>query len=147
MVLDDYPKNMPLKRASLEVKECGMMFCFRHQVRDAVAICKNCGKAACVECCEDSGHGVACCQTCLHELLQANELNSRLRQSLGIGARPPMPASVSTYFFFGLILVMTGVYLSFSRPGIDYLTFAMGAAFFVMSAMTYKRYRDACPSC
>jgi len=58
-----------------------------------------------------------------------------------------MPASVLTYFFFGLILVMTGVYLSFSRPGVDYVTFAMAAVFFVMSGMTYKRYRDTSSTC
>ena len=58
-----------------------------------------------------------------------------------------MPASVLTYFFFGLILVMTGIYLSFSRPGIDYVTFAMAAVFFVMSGMTYKRYRDTGATC
>lgn len=58
-----------------------------------------------------------------------------------------MPASIPTYFFFGLILVMTGTYLSFTRPGIDFLTLAMAAAFFVMSGVTYKRYRDTCLTC
>ncbi|MCH8073343.1 MAG: hypothetical protein IIA09_15495 [Proteobacteria bacterium] len=58
-----------------------------------------------------------------------------------------MPASVPTYFFFGLILLVTGVYLSFVRPGIDFLTLAMAAAFFVMSAVTYKRFRNSCPTC
>jgi hypothetical protein len=83
----------------------------------------------------------------LRELAQMEELMLRMKQSYGIGATPPMPASVLTYFFFGLILVMTGVYLSFSRPGIDYVTFAMAAVFFVMSGMTYRQYRNNCSSC
>jgi hypothetical protein len=58
-----------------------------------------------------------------------------------------MPASVPTYFFFGLILLVTGTYLSFVRPGIDYLTLAAAAAFFVMSAVTFKRSRNGCPTC
>jgi len=58
-----------------------------------------------------------------------------------------MPASVPTYFFFGLILLLTGLYLSISRPGIDFLTLAMAAAFFVMSAVTYRRFRNSCPTC
>lgn len=58
-----------------------------------------------------------------------------------------MPASISTYLYFGLILMITGIYLSISRPGIDYLTFAMAAAFFIMSAASYKQYRDSCPAC
>ncbi|MCP4452183.1 MAG: hypothetical protein GY809_12025 [Planctomycetes bacterium] len=67
-----------------------------------------------------------------------------MRQSFGVGAKPPVPASVPTYLFFGLILLVTGIYLSISRPGIDYLTLAMAAVFFVMSGITYKRYRDTC---
>lgn len=54
-----------------------------------------------------------------------------------------MPASVLTYFYFGLILALTGIYLSISRPGIDIVTFAMAAVFFVMSGMTYRRYRES----
>ena len=123
------------------------MNCFRHQDRRAVGVCKNCGKATCTECCEDIGPWVACCETCELELLQAYELNCRLRQSFGIGSSPPMPASVPTYFFFGLILLVTGIYLSLSRASVDYLTLAMAAVFFVMSATTYKRYRDTCLIC
>jgi hypothetical protein len=66
---------------------------------------------------------------------------------LEIGSQPPLPSSVPTYFFFGLILLVTGTYLSFVRPGIDFLTLAMAAAFFVMSAVTYKRFRNSCPTC
>jgi hypothetical protein len=58
-----------------------------------------------------------------------------------------MPASVPTYFFFGLILLATGIYLSFARPDIDYLTLAMSAVFFVMAGVTYKRYNDVCSNC
>ena len=58
-----------------------------------------------------------------------------------------MPTSVSTYFFFGLILTVTGVYMTMTRPGIDYLTFAMAAVFFVMSLAAFKRYRAGCLTC
>lgn len=123
------------------------MNCFRHQDRQAVAICRNCGKATCPLCATDSTYGIACSSQCVHELSQGEQLDARLRQSFGVGTRPPVPASVPTYFFFGLILTMTGIYLSFTNADIDYVSFAMAGVFFVMSATSYKRYRDSCPTC
>jgi hypothetical protein len=80
-------------------------------------------------------------------LQQADLLAARLKQSYGIGARPPMPASIPSHFFFGLILLLTSFYLFFSEVRIDYLILAMSAVFFVMAAGSYKRYRDVCLSC
>jgi hypothetical protein len=123
------------------------MRCFRHPTQPAIAICKNCGKAACKNCCEDARHGVACSADCARALEQENLLRTRLMQSYGIGAKPPMPASIPSYFFFGLILLLTSIYLYFSQARIDYMTLAMSAVFFVMAAGSYKRYRDMCTSC
>jgi len=58
-----------------------------------------------------------------------------------------MPASVSMYAMFGVILLAVGLYLTFSRHDIDYLSFAMAAVFLVMSWISYKRFRDACLTC
>jgi len=58
-----------------------------------------------------------------------------------------MPASVPSYFFFGLILLVSSFYLYFSEARIDYLMLAMSSVFFVMAAGTYKRYRDVCTNC
>ncbi len=51
------------------------------------------------------------------------------------------------YSLFGLILLAVGIFLAYNRPGIDYLTFAMAAAFSVMAATTYKRFRNGCLNC
>jgi len=121
--------------------------CFRHPDQSAVAVCKNCGKAACTECSDDTGQGIACCAVCVTELQQRYQLDERLKQSFGIGRKPPMPATVSTYAMFGVILLGVGIYLSYTRPGIDFLTFAMSAVFFVMAGASYKRHRDVCIDC
>jgi hypothetical protein len=123
------------------------MRCYSHREEDAIAVCRNCGKAACADCCEDTGQGIACCATCAGELWETDRLKNKQKQSYGIGASPPVPATVSTYFFFGLILSLVGVYLTVTRPGADFLTFAMAAIFFVMSAGAYKRHRDGCKEC
>ncbi len=123
------------------------MQCYRHEERHAVAVCRNCGKAACPDCCEDTGQGIACCWTCEEELRESYRVKDRLKQSFGIGSRLPTPVSVSMYAFFGVILLAVGVYLSYTRPEVDYLTLAMSAVFFVMAAASYKRFRDTCLTC
>lgn len=123
------------------------MHCYRHRQADVIAICQFCGKVACPECCHDMRQGVACSNACEHELRQERLLTSRMKQSYGVGFRMPMPASIPTYFFFGLILLLTGFYLFLTEARIDVLILAMSAVFFVMSAGSYKRYRDTCTSC
>ena len=81
------------------------------------------------------------------EIQASYQLKERLRQSFGVGSKPPLPSSVLMYAIFGLILLAVGLYLTYTRPGVDYLTLAMSAAFFVMSGITYKRYRDVCLTC
>jgi len=123
------------------------MRCYRHNEREAIAVCCHCGKAACTDCSEDTGQGIACCAGCAAEIQDSYQLKERLRQSFGVGSKPPMPSSVLMYALFGLILLAVGIYLTYSRPGVDYLTFAMSAAFFVMSGISFKRYRDTCLTC
>ncbi len=123
------------------------MYCYRHDAQEAIAVCRHCGKAACPDCCEDTGQGIACSANCAAELQDTYRLTVRLKQSFGIGLSPPMPASVSMYAMFGAILLAVGVYLTFSRHDFDYLSFAMAAVFFVMSWLSYKRFRDVCLTC
>lgn len=123
------------------------MRCYRHEEREAIAICAHCGKATCRSCAEDTGQGVACSEACRLEVQAAFELQTALRRTYGIGSRPPMPPTIATYSLFGLILLLVGIYLTITRPGIDYLTFALSAVFFVMAWSSYRRYRDTCLTC
>ena len=123
------------------------MHCYTHRTKEAVAVCRHCGKAVCADCCEDTGQGIACSRTCAHELEQNRLLTARLKQNYGIGFKPPMPASVPTYFFFGLILLLTSFTIFFNQGRIDILTIAMAAIFFVMALGSYKRYRDNSETC
>ena len=123
------------------------MYCYRHNDRQAVAVCCHCGKAACADCSEDTGQGIACSAGCAAEIQASYQLKERLRQSFGVGSKPPLPSSVLMYAIFGLILLAVGLYLTYTRPGVDYLTLAMSAVFIVMSGISYKRYRDVCLTC
>ena len=106
-----------------------------------------CGKATCGNCLKDTGEGIACSNSCAHELQQARLLTTKLKQSYGVGVRPPMPATVPTYFFFGLILLLTSFSIFLTTAKTDVLIIAMAAIFFVMAAGNYKRYRDTCDNC
>ncbi len=123
------------------------MRCFYHQETNAIAICQNCGKAVCNGCYKDSGCGIACSSRCLQDIQILNQVDGQIRRNMGIGTKPPMPPSVSTYFLFGLILLLTGVYMSLDRGDIEFLTFAVAAAFFVMSGVSYKQHLNRCMSC
>lgn len=123
------------------------MHCFSHQDQHAIGVCSNCGKAVCQHCCREDAQQLACSETCVQKLFLAQQLHSRLRESLGVGIKPPMPPSVSTYFLFGLILLLTGAYLSLQRGSFEVLTFAVAAVFFVMSGVSYRQYRNRCLSC
>jgi len=123
------------------------MNCFRHQRIDAVAICRGCGRAVCVQCCREYGREIVCGEDCRRERNRSYQLEAHLRQTFGVGARPPMPPSVSAYFFFGVILLLTGGYLWFDQQSFDVLIFATSAVFFVMSAASYRRYKTSCLTC
>ncbi len=52
------------------------MKCFKHQAREAVAICRACGKAACPECVLESENGIACQPSCAEILSRQGELRA-----------------------------------------------------------------------
>jgi len=50
------------------------MKCFNHPVREAVAICKACGRAVCPECALESANSIACNQSCATALSEKKDL-------------------------------------------------------------------------
>ena len=57
------------------------MRCYRHRDYDAIAVCRHCGKAACADCCDDTGPAIACSTDCAAEVQQTYDLKRRLMQS------------------------------------------------------------------
>ena len=48
------------------------MKCFYHPARDAVALCKSCGRGLCLDCCADVAPGVACLGKCEADVAALN---------------------------------------------------------------------------
>ncbi|HWO01719.1 MAG TPA: hypothetical protein VNS63_20850 [Blastocatellia bacterium] len=59
------------------------MKCFNHDTSEAVAVCKNCGKALCHSCAADVGNGIACVNHCEQEVRALNEMIGRNRSASG----------------------------------------------------------------
>ena len=53
------------------------MKCFNHHAKEAVAICKACGKAICPECALVSENDITCRQSCAQTLSEKNALHTK----------------------------------------------------------------------
>jgi len=49
---------------SVRPQEVSLVNCFNHRTASAVGICKSCGKGVCPACASDTGHGLACLDSC-----------------------------------------------------------------------------------
>ena len=58
------------------------MKCYNHPESDAVAICKNCQRALCMNCAVDVTNGMACKDKCEREVKAGNELLSKGKTSV-----------------------------------------------------------------
>ena len=57
------------------------MRCYYHQDRDAVGLCKSCGKGLCADCQTDLGQGLACkgrCEARVRDLIALIDHNVRV---------------------------------------------------------------------
>ena len=82
------------------------MKCFLHQERDAVGICKSCGKGICPDCAVDLGRGLAChgrCEVEVRSLIDLVDRNVRLGpKTEAIMDRASGAWIAGTVFFLGM---------------------------------------------
>ncbi|MEK6299337.1 MAG: hypothetical protein AABO41_01325 [Acidobacteriota bacterium] len=57
------------------------MKCFNHETSEAVAVCKNCGKALCHACSAEVGRVIACAKNCEQDVRALNDLIARNRSA------------------------------------------------------------------
>lgn len=88
------------------------MKCFRHVERDAVGICKSCGKGICPDCAVDLGRGLACrgqCEGEVRALIDLVDRNVRLGpKTEAIMDRAGGARIAATVFFFGMGALFLG---------------------------------------
>jgi len=103
------------------------MKCFNHQEREAVAVCKACGKAVCHECATESENGIACQQSCANVLLHKKELQIKQVDHLKNLKRMNFLGS-----FFSIGVGLMFIYFSSQGFGLVYdFVFLLGTRFTV----------------
>jgi hypothetical protein len=91
------------------------MKCYNHPERDAVVICKACGKAVCHTCGIKTGNGFVCQQNCAETLAEINELQARQVEHLKNIKRLNFLGS-----FFSICMGLLFIYFSSLGYGIVY---------------------------
>ncbi|HZD52297.1 MAG TPA: hypothetical protein VE175_04575 [Woeseiaceae bacterium] len=90
---------------------------------------------------------LSCSADCSARLRQDYRITQYLQEELAIRSRGRAPVSMVVYSLFGIVLLAAGLYVSLTRPGLDYVTLAMSAVFFVMAGAAYRNHRAGCASC
>jgi hypothetical protein len=101
------------------------MKCYNHSEREAVAICRACGKAVCQECGLETENGFACQQSCAKSLSGIHEHYAGQAAHLRNIKRMNFLGSL---FSIGMGLLF--IYFSFMGSGVVYdLILLLGAGF------------------
>jgi hypothetical protein len=101
------------------------MNCYNHPEKDAVAICRACGKAVCRKCGLETENGIACQQSCANQLAKQEELNSTFSAHLKSIKRLNFLGSL-----FSIVMGLLFMYFSTLGYGIVYdFVFLLGGGF------------------
>jgi hypothetical protein len=87
------------------------MKCFYHRDREAVGLCKSCGKGLCGDCQTDLGQGLACkdrCEDRVRSLIALIDHNVRVAPA----ARTIMRLNRRTWVLVGLFALITGIFIT-----------------------------------
>ena len=120
------------------------MKCFFHQDRDAVGICKSCGRGICSECAFDLGKGIACRGRCEQDARDVIQLVERGVQtnpkmiSIVRKARTTGLLSAGLFILLGIVFLVLGfASASAGRPVL--FEIAIGSLFFLYGIISLIR--------
>ena len=118
------------------------MRCFYHQDREAIGVCKSCGKGLCPECAVDLGKGLACRGRCeadaqaVIQLINQNVRHMDVVERALQGRRSVLQQNSSTRYATGLFMGVAGaIFTIFGAADLARFAFpfALGIAFLVFS--------------
>ena len=112
------------------------MRCFTHQDKEAVGICKACGKGICAGCTADLGHSIACKSSCEE---QSHLLNSAMERSIVVLKSSKRYANIAPAF----CAVMGAGFVYYGIQGYPKFNFAsmIGIGFLIFAGVYYSVMR------
>lgn len=125
------------------------MRCYNHPDKNAIAVCRSCGKAVCHQCAQETENAIACRQECVNALADNRQFQVGLAAHFNNIKRLNMVGS-----FFSLIMSFLFIYFSFLGSGIVYdfiLLLGLGFLIYGLIAMLinlvilYRTKRHTCP--
>jgi hypothetical protein len=124
------------------------MRCYQHQTHEAIGVCRHCGKAVCTSCTNDTGHGIACSESCASEVDAMYQLNQKVKQIYSIGKKSRLPATgILFYLFFGMAFAGFGFFPLISDGKIEWFSSIMGCGFLAFGVLAYFRTRKLQINC
>jgi hypothetical protein len=101
------------------------MRCYNHRDKDAIGVCKNCGRGLCVQCAREVDGSVVCTRDqCKEGVAALSELLSGANADVGKALTFP---AVILYLLFGIVFIVGG----FRYPAMKLLLVATGGIFLI----------------
>ncbi len=115
------------------------MKCFNHSKKDAVGICKSCGRGLCSDCAVDLKNGLACKNACED---QVKILNKMLDMNEKVMSTSNRNLKITGYFglISGILFIFLGYYFLRNLEAIVGAIFIiLGVAYLVSSILRLSR--------
>lgn len=106
------------------------MKCFYHHAVDAVAICKNCNRGICSDCCSELLNGVACKNRCEAEVEAINYLIDRNKTSYQ-KVSSAYSRNALIFLLMGILFFAFGVIDIAQNPTFGWLSLLCGIIFLI----------------
>ncbi len=119
-----------------------MMNCYNHPEKPAIAICKNCYKAICIECAIPGEDGFTCSEHCQRQIQVYNTMMEKSKMAYGM-APGRIPILTIFLFVIGAVFVLLGAINLLSSYTFGLFPLSIGIIFLVIGVLSYLNQKKS----
>lgn len=120
------------------------MKCYNHNEKDAIAICKSCGKGLCSSCLTELPYGIACKNKCEDRVNLVNKITDNNIKIISVSNR-----QIKTFGYFsiifGVLFIILGIYFALDNILVGSIFIALGILF-VLNGLFRLNKKSTFPS-